>query len=702
MSLALRAPLLPAALMVAAVAWMETQGALAAQALSLVAFVASLVLARASADRPRRLLWAATAIAAAVMAVRPLFGPAPAFDLAHAGPLDGVRAALASPLRRLVPEPEAGILLGIVLGERASVGADLAAAFARTGTTHLLAISGFNMTLVAASVALLLRQRVRPQAVAAATIVAIGAYSVLVGLAPSVLRAAVMGGVAAIGMVLGRRSAVANALCAAVAAMIAVSPDVLTDVGFELSVGATAGLLVFQPALARRLRPAPALVREGLAATLAASLPTVPIIVAVFGRLSLVSPIANVLAVPLFPPLMAAGALTSAVGLVSVDAARPFAAAAFAVAWSLRQVVETSAAVPGASLSVPDGPLAGVVAAGSIAAVLAARRRFAGPLRIAFGRLARRVGIRHAQPVLAGAGHLAGRRVLAAGALVVALAAGTATAAFGPFDARPPIRVLALDVGQGDAYLIEAGDHNALIDGGPDPSRLLAELGATLAPWDRRLDLVALTHAHADHGNGLLALFDRYDIGLAVEPVGLNDGALATAWAQQAARAGVPRRAVRAGAEIALGGARIRVLAPNDDPNIDVPSLVLRLDLGAFSMLFMGDATEQAQADLLLAPAGLASRVYVPPHHGAATPHDTALVGAVRPEAAVLSVGAGNRYGHPTPQTLAALSGIATYRTDEDGTVEVEPDGARLVARTHANGLPPPRRGSVPYPASPR
>ena len=99
-----------------------------------------------------------------------------------------------------------------------------------------------------------------------------------------------------------------------------------------------------------------------------------------------------------------------------------------------------------------------------------------------------------------------------------------------PSTAAPAFRVRALDIGQGDAYLVEVGGKIALIDGGPDPARLLAELGASLPPWRRRIDLVALTHAHLDHGAGLVAVLDRYEVGLAVAPRGLNAGPLADAW----------------------------------------------------------------------------------------------------------------------------------------------------------------------------
>jgi beta-lactamase superfamily II metal-dependent hydrolase len=147
---------------------------------------------------------------------------------------------------------------------------------------------------------------------------------------------------------------------------------------------------------------------------------------------------------------------------------------------------------------------------------------------------------------------------------------------------------------------------------------------------------------------------------------------------------------------VRLGAVRIVVLAPNGDPIVDVPSLVLRLELGPVSALFSGDATEAAQADPLLAPETLRARIYVPPHHGAATPYARPLVSAVRPEVALISVGLDNRYGHPTAETLAALAGVPTYRTDRDDTVEVTADGTGLAVHAHANGLPPPRPQGIP------
>ena len=684
MGVLLVAPLLPAALLATAVALAGRAAIPLALVLGAASAVACGALALASSDRPRRSLWACACAAAAGVALRLVLGPVAGVDLAQLLSLDGMRADLARPLRMLVPEPESGILLGIVLGERASVSADLAYAFAVSGTTHLLAISGFNMTLVGAAVALALRGRVRPVARAAATVAAIVAYSLLVGLAPSVMRAALMASVASCGLASGRRAATANALCVAVTAMLFADPAAIADLWFILSATATAGLVLWQAQLAARFAGLPGALREGLATTLAASAPTLPVVAAAFGRVSLVSPVANLVAVPMFPPLMIAGAAASAVGALSLDLARPVALVAYGCALALRVVVETFAALPIAAVSVPSGPVTGAVVA---LALLAAVR--GGPL------LRGRLPVpRIALPSFPAPSAPPRAALLAIPALLVA-----AVLAWPATD--PDARVRALDVGQGDAYLVELGPATLLIDGGPDPARLMEELGASLPPWRRRIDVVILTHAHLDHAAGLIAALDRYEVGMTLEPVGLNPGPLADLWAAGIARAHAVRHAVRAGQRVHIGDAVITVLSPEDDPRVDTPSLVLRVERGRFSALFMGDATDEALADLLLHPEGLRSRVYVPPHHGAATPHGVTLVDAVRPEIALISVGAGNRYGHPTPETLAALSGITTFRTDRDGTVEVSLDGPGLVVRAHANGLPPPRRGSVPYaPAS--
>ncbi|HEU5288178.1 MAG TPA: ComEC/Rec2 family competence protein [Candidatus Limnocylindria bacterium] len=698
MSALLSIPLLPATTAAALGAMAFGAGAIVGVMVTTLLAAAGALLALASLGRRRLVWWCATAAAVAVgaHALVPISLVPPgllAFDVP--------RAALARPIELLVPSPESALLLGIVLGERGSVPADLSLAFARSGTTHLLAISGFNMTLVATAVSLALRGRAAPPVRAAVAVSAIVLYSLLVGLSPSVLRAALMAAVAAVGVVSGRRAATANGLCAAIVAMLVADPSAVSDVGLQLSALATAGLVLWQSPVASRLDRLPGALREGIATTVAATLPTIPVVAATFGRVSVVSIVANLVCVPLFPPLMLAGAATSLAGAASLDAARPVALLAFGVAAALRGAVTTFASLPLAALDVPSGPLTAVAVTGlEVAAVwcvrgLLHRAKVAGGVRrgTLLGQALRSGTLPQLAPP-----RWAARRGLAHGLVVAAAAAPAALLVAWP--SPPPVaRVTALDIGQGDAYLVEAGDAVMLVDGGPDPARLLDELGATLGPWRRRIDVVALTHAHTDHGAGLLAVLDRYEVGLAIEPRGLNPGPLTDLWSKAIASRGVVRRAVQMGERFSIGDLRVTVLAPDPDLRVDVPSLVLHVERGAFSVLFTGDAVDDALARLLEHPRALRSRVYVPPHHGAETPHAAALRLAAHPDVALISVGAGNRYGHPTAPTLAALAGLALYRTDHDGSVEISLDGTGLVARTHANGLPPPRRGSIPYSA---
>ena len=645
-------------------------------------------LARASADRARWALWSGVGGALTLtVAARAL--PPPAVVLPD--PLAGLRAVLSAAIHRLVPDPEGAVVAGIALGDRAALGRELTEAFARSGTAHLLAVSGFNMTLIAGAVALALRGRLPLKAIALVTAAALCGYALLVGPSPSVLRAGVMALVASLGLALGRPSLGANALCLAVAVLTAIDPGIATSIGFQLSVAATAGLIGLQARFAQRLAGLPSIPREGLATTLAASLPTVPLIAAAFGRISLVSPLANLLAVPLFAPLLALGMATAVVGAISEDAARPLGLASYAVATALRRLVELSASLPGASAEVPRGAVSGVVLALVAAAVVLARLQV---LRAIWSRARGHLGA-----PLPHHGVLGRRLVrLAAGGAVIALViAATLVAVQGS-----PSRLRALDVGQGDAFLLEHAGAVVLIDGGPDPRRLLALLGGSLAPWQRRIDAVVLTHAHTDHGAGLLAVFGRYDVGVAIEPRGLEDVPLSRLWAESTARAGVRRLALGAGERLRVGAIEIAVLAPHQDRRVEYRCLVLLARYAGVSALFTGDATDPALADLLLDPASLRADIYVPPHHGADTPHAVALVGAVRPSVALLSVGASNRYGHPTPSALSALAEVAAFRTDRHGTVEVAVDGSRLLVRTGATDLSPPRGRSVPDPAAAR
>lgn len=588
--------------------------------------------------------------------------------------LPPLREALAAPLVRAIPEPDASIAVGSLLGGRASLPRDVYDAFTRTGTSHLLAVSGFNITLASSGLGLALRPLGSRVAVAGALATAL-AFAILAGFSPSVGRAAVMTGAATAGVLLGRSGSGLNALGAAILLLLLVTPAAVGDAGFLLSASATVGLVLAARPLEERL-VGPAWLRAQLAATLAASLASLPVVAALFGRVSLVSPLANLAVAPLVPPLMTATGLAVLVGHVAEPLALAPAWAAFLFARLLRGIVEMFGALPVASFSVP--PIAVAACAGALVLALAARHRSALPA------LVRALADGLPAPRRIPRGGLA---VALAFVLVVAVGPRALAASEGP-------RVVALDVGQGDAFLVEHRGRRLLIDGGPDGRRTLRALGEALPFFARRLDVVALTHAHADHATGLAAVLERYAVALAIEPAGMEDGEVARAWRDALARARVPLRALRRGDRLRADDLAIEVLAPFGDPADPLANLVLRVRAGSLTALFLGDATERGQADLLLHPEELAALVYVPPHHGAATPHASALARAVAPRVALLSLGAGNRYGHPTPDTLRALAAVRVLRTDRDGTLEVTADAGSLRCRpTRASALPRPWSG---------
>jgi competence protein ComEC len=256
-------------------------------------------------------------------------------------------------------------------------------------------------------------------------------------------------------------------------------------------------------------------------------------------------------------------------------------------------------------------------------------------------------------------------------------------------------RITVLDVGQGDAILVEGGrGGRMLIDGGPDPGRLLVELDRRLPPWDRRLDVVVLTHPHEDHVAGLALLLERYRVGRTYETgmhgPGPGYGAFARALAGAAAP---PDGTLSTGARIALDDIRFQVLWPDPggvplEPSdggrsINDVSIVLLGEVAGRRFLLTGDVEDDV--DPILAKRGLPPiDILKVAHHGSATASTTTFLAAVRPRVAIVSAGADNPYGHPARSTIERLAdtGARVLRTDTDGSVAVtiEPDGTIVVA----------------------
>ena len=568
------------------------------------------------------------------------------------GVLDGVRARSERALTSGVPAPQGALARGMVLGQDAALTDDVREDFRATGLAHLVAASGANVMLLAALVlALGAAAGLGLSARLWLAIALVAAYVPLAGGGPSIQRAGVMGVAGLVAALAGRRSSRWYALLLAGALTLAWNPHAAADVGWQLSFAAVLAMLALVPRMRARLAAAglPPALAEALAVTAAATLGTAPLVALHFERLSLVSLPANLLAAPAVAPVMWLGTVAGALGQVAPALAAPVAALAALALGYLTWLADVIAALPFAEIAVPSPGLRGVLViyASAAAAVLGWRR------------LARR-GRRRATTLLAVVG------VAAFGALAV-----RSTPPAAPRD----LTISFLDVGQGDATLLQHADAAVLVDTGPPGGPLLARLRDAGV---RSLDVLVVTHDATDHDGATAQLLAALPVGLVL------DGEEATAGGEVrrlAAAHRIRRVASDAGQVIRAGPLELRVLWPRREPAAPADAepndraTVLHVRDGAFDLLLTADAESNVLAGLTL-PVAEALKVS---HHGSDDPGLPGVLRRLRPQAAVIEVGAHNSYGHPTPSTLAALRGVPVVRrTDRDGTVHITVRDGRM------------------------
>lgn len=564
------------------------------------------------------------------------------------------------------PPAQAGLVPALVDGDESALPSDVEADFRTTGLTHLTAVSGTNLTLVVGALLLLARTLgVRGRWLALVGLAGIAGFVLLARTEPSVLRAAAMGtvGLFAFGPD-GRRRGL-RALGVALVGLVLLDPGLSTTAGFALSVLATAGIVLLGPRLSEALgRWLPRWAAEAVAVPTAAQLACTPVIAVLSGQVSLVAILANLLAGPMVGPTTVLGLLAGLVGLVWPALASLIGTTAgWCVAWVVA-VARRGADLPTAAVGWGSGPWA-------IALLVL--------LCVGVALLLPRL-LRH--------------RVLAVGLglvlLAVLLGVPGRLLPRGPGGWPPPGWVLvACDVGQGDALAVAAGPGAAVVvDAGPDP-------GAVDACLDRlgvvRVPLVVLTHFHADHVDGLRGVLRGREVG-AVETSPVLDPPGGVGEVRRAAEeAGVPVRVAPYGVVRRAGGVSLQVVhpdlpeqrGPGDGSSANDASVVLVVDAGGVRMLLTGDVEPPAQARLAGRLPALDVDVLKVPHHGSRH-QDERWLASLRAEVALVSVGAGNDYGHPDGPLLARLTGAGTqvHRTDEEGDLAVvrRPDGVLATA----------------------
>ncbi|MFG2716737.1 ComEC/Rec2 family competence protein [Streptomyces sp. NPDC048416] len=585
----------------------------------------------------------------------------------------GLRSGLREATEGLAPDARA-LLPGLVVGDTSRVTPELRAAFQATDLTHLMAVSGGNLMIILALLIgppgrALLAERgglaprlginLRATALLGGALTI--AFVVVCRPEPSVLRAAACGLVTLLAIGTGRRRSLVPALAAVVLLLVLYAPELARSYGFALSVLATGALLTIAPgwSAALRRRGVPPRLAEILAAAAAAQAVCAPVVAMFAARVSLVAVPCNLLAEPAVALATITGFAALAVAPVAMPVARFLAWCGSRPTGWIASVARTGAGLPGAESGWPGGRRGGLLLALATAAlVLAARRLPRYPWVAASLALALLLAVVRPAPLT---------RIVTGW--------------------PPPGWSYAMcDVGQGDATVLAAGQGTAVvIDTGPEPQpvdRCLHELGVT------RIPLLLLTHFHADHVGGLTGVLRGRSVAM-IETTGFAEPPDQAAFVRRTAAAdGVAVTAAGYGERRALGGLSWEVLWPSaepapapDGPN-DASVTLLVHTANGLTLLLPGDLEPPAQRRLLRQNPALARvDVLKVAHHGSAH-QDPGLLTTVRPRLALISVGRGNRYGHPAPGTIAVLRawGAAVLRTDTDGAIAVTGAGEGLRA----------------------
>ncbi len=594
---------------------------------------------------------------------------------------DDVRAAIRQASIGL-PDDAAGLLPGLTVGDVNAMPTDLTDDMRTVNMSHLTAVSGSNLAIVTGLVLFIaIRLRFPRRLSVGVAFLAMLAFIVVVGPQPSVLRAGVMATVALAALATGRGRAGIAGLLVTVVVLLLVDPWLALSAGFALSVCATAGLLVW--AIRRLGRPRhqlswPARLRgvvmDAFGIALAAQLATAPVVAGLGSGIALVGIPANVLAAPAVPLVTVIGLAAAVVGLVSPTLAHLLAlVAGFPAGW-IAMVARKAAAVLGGVLSWPHGLMGAVLLAAvmlAIAALVIAARRHRALLR---------------RPP---------RQILGAIAATIAVVITVSLLRPSAYGASwPPNNWLAVvcDVGQGDAIVIATAPRHAMvIDAGPDPKAAdscLRDLGVTT------IDMLVLTHFHADHVEGIPGLIKGRAVGrIVVSPLAEPPGEVSRVEKWLGARA-LNTEAARIGEQGSVGALSYRILGPKriirgqgSDPNN--ASVSLLVVTGSVRLLLTGDLERPGQADLMASEPPINADVIKVAHHGSRN-QDPGIVSWSGARLAVISVGARNTYGHPARQTIDSLrsAGAVVTQTDRNGAVAVitGPDGTPTLATQRRPG----------------
>jgi competence protein ComEC len=561
----------------------------------------------------------------------------------------------------IFPDPEASLMAGILLGEDNGLPADLQQAFKNTGTAHIIAISGFNIAIIAGLFVTLFSRLLGPRRGAVAAVIGIFVYTILVGASASVVRAAIMGTFAIFARQVGRRQTAINTLTATAALMAAVNPYTPWDVGFQLSFFATLGLVLYAgpfqewavriisrfslPDTAEKIAKP---ISEYVLFTLAAQLTTLPIMAWHFGRISLVSIIANPFILPAQPLVMILGGLAVLVSFLYLPLGQIFAWIAWPFPAYTVRAVELFDSLPHGIIILGDFSFLFVLL---FYAVLFGWTFSQGRVRQTL-------------------------RAAATPAVIIAtlgiLAFLTWSAALSAPDGN--LHVTFLDVGSADAVLIQTpGGGNILVNGGASPSALSDALGRRIPPFDRHLDWLIVASTQEDQVAALPRTLERVPPGDVLWAGNVEASYSSASLDRWLADRSVPVTRLEPGMALDLGaGARLTV------QTVTTRGAILLIEWDGFRLLLpIGqnfDSLDKSDYGAAIGPV----TVLLLGDSGLASVNPSKWIANLRPQVVVLSVAAGDLRGRPSEAVLKNIKDATLLRTDRNGWIEVTTDGERM------------------------
>lgn len=573
-----------------------------------------------------------------------------------------IRLKTGESLARFLPGDKGAVVLGMLLGNTSKISEETLENFRTTGLSHVLAVSGLHVgILIVACGWLMYLLKVKPVFQGFLILLAVSFYSVLTLGRPSILRALLMTVAGLIAWYSGRENNLLSSISFACLVLLVYDPFILYDIGFQLSFAATLGVIFLNPILGDWMSEIPRGLGKNVALCLSAQLGVAPFLLCYFKSVSQVSVLANLLVVPLLAPLLISGMVVSFASVTLSFLVQP-------VCLIINPIIS-----------------------------------YVLWIAKALGNLTRGVFYFHFSSVFMFIGYYS---ILFAGAkaikfykpkidfqrliilfLFVAAIFTWSQALKSPVPET--LRVTFLDVGQGDSILVQTPEGaNILIDGGESSSALKLELQKR---GIREIDVLVLSHPHADHVGGLVWVAKNLKIEMVLDSGQSHTLYQYKEFLQNIDKRGIEYKVVRRKDKFLIGDTlKLEVFHPQESlisgsrSDLNNNSVVLKLTYGEFDLLFPGDIEEEAETLICDLDENIEVEVLKVPHHGSASGMSLEFLKKVSPEIAIISVGEGNRYGHPAKSTINRLKkfGVDLYRTDKNGTVTVVSDGKSFEVTT--------------------